>query len=210
MFPARSTSGRCSVGSCRENVMNRPKIYVEPDSSRKIAAFLGCLHETRVDLVGETSLVSRPDLRNAEVHCAGDAIVLHDLLSGNVGSFCSQFAAQGRIDQGNPVRASLRLVSRNLHPTVRTLDQAGPSFSPLAPSSGLPLLCHHRCLLLSPISIGPYNGFVRGSKEEEISEEKWYLHAENVASVIPSSPCRRHAQSGVKYAGDGRCWSRYS
>jgi hypothetical protein len=31
-----------------------------------------------------------------------------------------------------------------------------------------------------------------------------------VASVIPSSPCRRHAQSGVNYAGDGRCWSRYS
>lgn len=155
-----------------------------------------------MNLVGEATLGSCPDFRDSKMYCTGNAVVLYDLLSGNVGSFRSELAGQSRVDQGDPVCAPFRLIPRNLHSTVGTLNKVRPAFSSFAPSSGFPLLCHHSCLLLGPISIGPYYGFVQESGRRNKGRRP-YLHADNVARVIRSGPNRDMLGQGVEHAGHG-------
>src|SRR5262245_40664289 len=77
---------------------------------------------------------------------AGDAEILHDSLSSDVGSVGPEFFGERRFHEGHPASHSLDLVSWRQHSTVCALDQLASSLAALAASSGPSLLRHSRNL----------------------------------------------------------------
>ncbi len=78
----------------------------------------------------------------------GDAEVLQDSLTGDIGSSSSQFLCQRRLNQGYPARHPLDLVSWREHSAVRALDQLTSSLASFASSPRSSFLRHYLTILL--------------------------------------------------------------
>ncbi len=81
------------------------------------------------------------------MHSAGNAEVFHDSLSCDIGSSSSQFLCQRRLNQGNPARHPLDLVSWREHSAVRALDQLASSLASFASSPRPSFLRHYLTIL---------------------------------------------------------------
>jgi hypothetical protein len=83
------------------------------------------------------------------MHSTGDAEVLQDSLSSDVGSSSPELFGKRRLNQGHPAGHSLDLVSWREHPAVRALDQFAPSLASLASSPRPSFLRHYLTILQS-------------------------------------------------------------
>jgi hypothetical protein len=82
------------------------------------------------------------------MHGAGNAEVLQDSLSCDIGSSSSQFLCERRFNQGHPAGHPLDLVSWREHSAIRTLDQLASSFASFASSPRPSFLRHYLTILL--------------------------------------------------------------
>ena len=78
---------------------------------------------------------------------AGNAEVLQDSLSCDIGSSSSQFLCQRRLNQGHPASHPLDLVSWREHSAIRVLDQLASSLASLASSPRPSFLRHYLTIL---------------------------------------------------------------
>ena len=83
------------------------------------------------------------------MHGAGNAEVLQDSLSCDIGSASSQFLCQRRFNQGHPTGYPLDLVSWRKHSAVCALDQLASSLASLASSPRPSFLRHYLTILQS-------------------------------------------------------------
>ncbi len=78
---------------------------------------------------------------------AGNAEVLQNSLTCDIGSSSSEFLCQRRLDQGYPASHSLDLVSWREHSAVCTLDQLASSLASFASSPRASFLRHYLTIL---------------------------------------------------------------
>ena len=83
------------------------------------------------------------------MHGTGNAEVLQNSLTCDIGSASSQFLCQRRLNQGYPAGYPLDLVSWREHPAIRTLDQLASPFASLASSPRPSFLRHYLTILQS-------------------------------------------------------------
>ena len=83
------------------------------------------------------------------MNSAGNAEVLQDSLSCDVGSSGSQFLCQRRLNQGHPASHPLDLVPRCEHSAVCALDQLASSLASFASSPRASFLRHYLTVLPS-------------------------------------------------------------
>jgi len=81
------------------------------------------------------------------MHGAGNAEVLHDSLSCDVGSSSSQFLCQRRLNQGHPASHPLDLIPWREHSAIGTLDQLTSSLASFASSPRPSLLRQYLTIL---------------------------------------------------------------
>ena len=81
------------------------------------------------------------------MHSAGNAEVLQNSLTCDIGSSSSEFLCQRRLNQGHPTSHSLDLVSWREHSAIRTLDQLASSLAALTSSPGPSFLRHYLTIL---------------------------------------------------------------
>ena len=89
-----------------------------------------------------SSLVSRTNLRDPEVHRTGHAEVFHHALACNVRSSCPKLLSQTRFNQRDPTGDAFHLVSWGQHSTVCALYEFAASLSTLATPARPSLLRH--------------------------------------------------------------------
>jgi len=81
------------------------------------------------------------------MHGAGNAEVLQDSLSCDVGSSSSQFLRQRRLNQGHPASHPLDLVSWREHSAIRALHQLASSLASFISSPRPSLLRQYLTIL---------------------------------------------------------------
>jgi hypothetical protein len=81
------------------------------------------------------------------VNSAGNAEVLQNSLTCDIGSSSSEFLCQRGLNQGHPASHSLDLVSWREHSAVCALDQLASSLASLASSPRASFLRHYLTIL---------------------------------------------------------------
>ncbi len=81
------------------------------------------------------------------MHSAGNAEVLQNSLTCDIGSSSSEFLCQRWLNQGHPASHSLDFVSWREHSAVCTLDQLASSLAPFASSPRASFLRHYLTIL---------------------------------------------------------------
>ena len=79
---------------------------------------------------------------------AGNAEVLQNSLTCDIGSSSSEFLCQRRLNQGHPASHSLNFVSWSEHSAVGTLDQLAPSLASFASAPRASFLRHYLTILM--------------------------------------------------------------
>ncbi len=102
---------------------------------------------------------------------AGNAEVLQNSLTCDIGSSSSEFLCQRRLNQGHPASHSLDLVSWREHSAVCTLDQLASSLASFASSPRASFLRHYLTILTYMACheyIIPSRTVVSGLKEADL------------------------------------------